>query len=185
MQSWDETYDFVIVGSGGASMCAALLCKANGRRALIIEKQPKVGGSTGFSGGVWWIPDNPVMKRAGVADSYERAKRYFDAAVTYRGPASSEQRREMFLKVGPELVEFLERAGMQFKYADGWPDYYDTLPGGEPHILDPIKTWTDKAEFDKTARALVGMFQKNFAKFEKDVDADVRAAAPDLKLAAE
>jgi len=132
MQTWDETYDFVIVGSGGASMCAALLCKASGRRALIIEKQSKVGGSTGFSGGVWWIPDNPVMKRAGVDDSYERAKRYFDAAVTYRGPASSEQRREMFLKVGPKLVEFLEQAGMRFKYADGWPDYYDTLPGGEP-----------------------------------------------------
>ena len=32
---------------------------------------------------------------------------------------------------------------------------------------------------------LVGMFQKNFAKFEAHVDADVRAAAPDLKLAAE
>ena len=32
---------------------------------------------------------------------------------------------------------------------------------------------------------LVGMFQKNFAKFEAQVDADVRAAAPDLKLAAE
>jgi phosphoenolpyruvate carboxykinase (ATP) len=29
------------------------------------------------------------------------------------------------------------------------------------------------------------MFQKNFAKFESVVDADVRAAAPDLKLAAE
>src|SRR5258708_8671464 len=40
-----------------------------------------------------------------------------------------------------------------------------SLPGVEPHILDPIKTWADKAEFDKTARALVGMFQKNFAKF--------------------
>ena len=55
----------------------------------------------------------------------------------------------------------------------------------EPHILDPIKTWKDKAEFDKTARALVGMFQKNFAKFESQVDADVRAAAPEVKLAAE
>jgi hypothetical protein len=43
----------------------------------------------------------------------------------------------------------------------------------------------DKAEFDKTARALVGMFQKNFAKFEAQVDADVRAAAPEVKLAAE
>src|SRR6202021_218536 len=58
------------------------------------------------------------------------------------------------------------------------------LPG-EPHILDPIKTWADKVEFDKTARSLVGMFQKNFAKFEAQVDADVRAAAPEVKLAAE
>ena len=54
---WDDTYDFVIVGSGGGSMCAALACKTLGRRALIIEKQPRVGGSTGFSGGVWWIPE--------------------------------------------------------------------------------------------------------------------------------
>ena len=60
-----------------------------------------------------------------------------------------------------------------------------SLPGVEPHILDPIKTWKDKAEFDKTARALVAMFQKNFAKFEASVDADIRAAAPEVKLAAE
>ena len=60
-----------------------------------------------------------------------------------------------------------------------------SLPGVEPHVLDPVKTWADKAEFDKTARALVGMFAKNFAKFEKSVDADVRAAAPEIKLAAE
>ena len=60
-----------------------------------------------------------------------------------------------------------------------------SLPGVEPHILDPIKTWEDKAEFDTTARKLVGMFQKNFAKYEDHVDADVRAAAPEIKLAAE
>jgi phosphoenolpyruvate carboxykinase (ATP) len=29
------------------------------------------------------------------------------------------------------------------------------------------------------------MFQKNFSKYEAQVDADVRAAAPDVKLAAE
>ena len=58
-------------------------------------------------------------------------------------------------------------------------------PACRAAILDPIKTWADKAEFDKTARALVGMFQKNFAKFEAQVDADVRAAAPEVKLAAE
>jgi phosphoenolpyruvate carboxykinase (ATP) len=59
------------------------------------------------------------------------------------------------------------------------------LPGVPSEILNPVNTWKDKAEFDKTARSLVGMFQKNFAKFESVVDAEVRAAAPDLKLAAE
>jgi phosphoenolpyruvate carboxykinase (ATP) len=59
------------------------------------------------------------------------------------------------------------------------------LPGVPSEILNPVNTWKDKDEFDKTARALVGMFQKNFAKFESKVDADVRAAAPEVKLAAE
>jgi 3-oxosteroid 1-dehydrogenase len=132
MNTWNESFDFVIVGSGGASMCAALQAKRLGKRALIVEKLPKIGGSTGYSGGVWWIPNNPVMKRAGVEDSYERAKQYMDAVVTYRGPATSEVRREAFLRTGPRMVDFLEKNGMKFKYADGWPDYYDDRPGGEP-----------------------------------------------------
>ncbi|GAA3846718.1 phosphoenolpyruvate carboxykinase [[Pseudomonas] carboxydohydrogena] len=60
-----------------------------------------------------------------------------------------------------------------------------SLPGVPSGILDPVTTWADKAEFAKTAQALVGMFQKNFAKFEKLVDADVLAAAPEAKQAAE
>lgn len=130
--NWDHSYDLVVVGSGGGSMCAALAAKQLGKRALIVEKQPLVGGSTGYSGGVWWIPNNPVMKRHGVADSPERARQYFDAAVTYQGPGTTPARREAFLKNGPRMIEFLERQGMQFVYADGWSDYYDELPGGEP-----------------------------------------------------
>jgi phosphoenolpyruvate carboxykinase (ATP) len=60
-----------------------------------------------------------------------------------------------------------------------------SVPGIEPHLLYPIKTWKDKAAFDETARKLVGMFQKNFVKYESDVDADVRAAAPEVRIAAE
>jgi phosphoenolpyruvate carboxykinase (ATP) len=59
------------------------------------------------------------------------------------------------------------------------------VPGVPNDILDPVHTWADKAEFDRTARKLVEMFQKNFAKFESKVDAEVRAAAPDVRLAAE
>ena len=59
------------------------------------------------------------------------------------------------------------------------------LPGVEPGILNPRETWTDKAAYDAQARALVDMFTKNFAKFEIHVDADVKAAAPALRQAAE
>ena len=60
-----------------------------------------------------------------------------------------------------------------------------SVPGVEPHLLYPMKTWKDKAVFDETARKLVRMFQDNFVKYEKHVDADVRAAAPEVRLAAE
>jgi phosphoenolpyruvate carboxykinase (ATP) len=60
-----------------------------------------------------------------------------------------------------------------------------SVPGVEPHLLYPMKTWKDKAGFDTTARKLVSMFQNNFTKYEKHVDAEVRDAAPEVRLAAE
>ena len=59
------------------------------------------------------------------------------------------------------------------------------LAGVEPHLLYPFKTWRDKADFDQTARKLVRMFRDNFVRFEGQVDADVKAAAPEVRIAAE
>ena len=60
-----------------------------------------------------------------------------------------------------------------------------SVPGIEPHLLYPMKTWQNKKDFDETARSLVKMFQDNFTKFESKVDAEVLAAAPEVRLAAE
>ena len=59
------------------------------------------------------------------------------------------------------------------------------LAGVDPAILNPRETWADKAAYDAQARALVDMFNKNFEKFAVHVDADVKAAAPALRQAAE
>ena len=59
------------------------------------------------------------------------------------------------------------------------------LQGVEPSILNPRETWADKAAYDAQAKALVDMFNANFAKFASHVDADVMAAAPALRAAAE
>ncbi|HRD75097.1 MAG TPA: phosphoenolpyruvate carboxykinase [Hyphomicrobiaceae bacterium] len=59
------------------------------------------------------------------------------------------------------------------------------LAGVDAKILTPRDTWADKAAYDTQARGLVDMFNKNFSKFEAHVDADVKAAAPTLRQAAE
>ena len=104
MTTWDSTVDFVIVGSGGGGMVAALTAADAGATALVLEKQERVGGSTAMSGGIVWVPNNPVMRADGVADSYEDAMAHFEAVVGDVGPASSFERRHAFLTAGTEMV---------------------------------------------------------------------------------
>ena len=59
------------------------------------------------------------------------------------------------------------------------------LDGVDSAILNPRETWADPAAYDAQAKSLVKMFSDNFEKFESHVDADVKAAAPVLRQAAE
>lgn len=129
----DKEYDLVIVGSGGGSVPAALVAKQQGKSAVILEKENLFGGSTSLSGGVWWIPNNSLLKDAGIADSYEKTREYFDHVVTYEGPAVTPKRRDAFLKAAPRMLDYLRGFGLKVRRPrDDWPDYYDNLPGGEP-----------------------------------------------------
>ena len=61
----------------------------------------------------------------------------------------------------------------------------EAVDGVDTAILTPRETWADKAAYDAMAKKLVGMFVRNFAKFEAMVEPDVKAASPTLQLAAE
>jgi phosphoenolpyruvate carboxykinase (ATP) len=58
------------------------------------------------------------------------------------------------------------------------------VPGVEPHILTPHKTWKDKAEFTAMAKRLNALFAENFKRFEAHVDSEVKDAGPKLMIAA-
>ena len=51
------------------------------------------------------------------------------------------------------------------------------VPGIPDEVLDPRRSWADKAAYDRMARDLVGRFEANFAAFESGVGADVMAVA--------
>jgi phosphoenolpyruvate carboxykinase (ATP) len=59
----------------------------------------------------------------------------------------------------------------------------EQVPGVEPHILDPVKTWRKKGEFAEAAGRLVKMFRDNFKPFEAAADERVRAAGPSPRIA--
>ena len=127
---WDHTYDYVVVGSGAGGLLSGLIAADRGHRALVIEKEPAWGGSSAYSGGGMWMPNNPLMRRDGAGDSRERALTYMNAVISDVGPASSQQRREAYVDHAPRVVEYLEGKGMPFARAPRYPDYYPDAPGG-------------------------------------------------------
>ena len=48
-------------------------------------------------------------------------------------------------------------------------------------LLDPKKTWSDSAEYDKMAQKLAGLFHDNFKAFEDGASAEIRNAGPVAK----
>lgn len=134
--TFDEIADVVVVGCGAAGMVTALAAKENGLSAIITEATAMTGGNSAISGGVVWIPNNHVIKRAGQTDSYEEARTYLDQCVDLAGgdigKASSPERRHAFLTKGPEMVQWLEELGMKWVWGKGYADYYPERPGGKP-----------------------------------------------------
>jgi len=132
MSNFEETFDFVVVGSGGGSMCAALVMREAGKSVLILEKTSLVGGTTARSGGVMWIPNNPIMKRHGIEDSPEKAMAYLDNIVGDHAdaPAATRARRQAYVTEAPRMVDFLLGQGIRLTRVSSWPDYYDERPGG-------------------------------------------------------
>ena len=132
MSGFDETFDFVVAGSGGGSMCGGLLMRSVGKSVVILEKTEFVGGTTARSGGVMWIPNNPFMKRDGIDDSYEKAATYLESVAGDQddAPGATRERRAAYLTQAPRMIEFLVKQGIKLTRVGYWPDYYDDRPGG-------------------------------------------------------
>ena len=133
MAGFDETFDWVVVGSGAGSMSSALVMRKAGKSVVILEKTKLVGGTTAKSGGVMWIPNNRFIRAAEPDESAEKAIAYLDA-VCGDGPdtpGTSREKRRAYVNEAPKMLDFIIEQGIEMeRTAEYWPDYYDELPGG-------------------------------------------------------
>lgn len=121
-------YDVVVLGTGAAGLTAAVRAAADGAQVGLFERAETVGGTTAWSGGVAWLPNNRHELDAGFADS-------LDDVLTYLMSLShgliERPMIEAFARTAPEVVDWLaQHTPVKFETVAGLSDYHPEHPGG-------------------------------------------------------
>ncbi|WP_028115925.1 flavocytochrome c [Ferrimonas senticii] len=67
--TWDETVDLIIIGSGFAGQSAAINAKRAGiNKVVVLDKMQVIGGNSAINGGWFAVPRNPIQLAQGIND---------------------------------------------------------------------------------------------------------------------
>jgi 3-oxosteroid 1-dehydrogenase len=126
----DDRYDVVVLGTGAAGLTTAARAADGGARVGLFERADTVGGTSAWSGGMVWIPDNPHMSEVGRPDSREDVLTYLKSLSH---GLIDDTLAAAFVDTGPEMVNWLEaRTPVTFTAMAGFPDYHPEHPGARP-----------------------------------------------------
>lgn len=121
--------DVLVVGSGASGMAAAITAATAGLKVLIVEKEPRFGGSTARSGGWLWIPGTSLAKMQGIHETPDEGRAYLRHEA---GDSYNAERVDAFLEHGPRAVDFFtSNTEVQFDMPLVFPDYHAEAPGGK------------------------------------------------------
>ena len=128
---WDETYDVVVVGCGGAGMAAAIKAADQGAKVVILERLAFPGGNTQLAQGQMNAADPVRQPRQGIKDSWELHAKQTLAAGDFRGRPD---RVETLCKNAYGAVTWLESLGMKFR-----DDVFQMFGGLYPRAHQPVE----------------------------------------------
>lgn len=149
-------YDVVVLGTGAAGLTAAIRAADAGASVGLFEKADTVGGTSAWSGGMVWIPNNPHMAEFGLEDSTDEALTYLMSLS--QGLIDADLATAM-LDAGPEMVSWLEaNTALRFAIIEDFPDYHPEHPGAKAHggrsLETPLYPFAELGEW--AARVSVG-----------------------------
>jgi succinate dehydrogenase/fumarate reductase flavoprotein subunit len=121
--------DVLVAGSGCSGMSAAITAKHSGLDVLIVEKEPRFGGTTARSGGWLWIPGTSLARAWGINEGPDEARTYLRHEA---GNSFDAARVDAFLAAGPEAIDFFtSKTAVRFDMPLTFPDYDAEAPGGK------------------------------------------------------
>ncbi len=120
--------DVLVVGTGASGMSAAITAASQGLKVLVVEKEPRFGGTTARSGGWLWIPGTRLATEQGIHEVPGAARTYLQHEATTHFDAG---RVDAFIANGPKAIDFFtQKTCVQFDMPPVFPDYHAEAPGG-------------------------------------------------------
>ena len=152
-ETWDQEADVVVVGSGGAGLCAAIEAARAGAGVLVLEKGFYPGGNALLSGGHCILGATHVQAQLGIEDD---AEWWYEDQMAWGEHRAVPELMSVYTKLGDDLTLFMEELGLVWEprmresadarvprghwpaqspdYTGGWPAY-----GGISHTMVEVK----------------------------------------------
>ncbi len=122
--------DLLCIGGGLGGLAGALRAADAGLEVLVVEKSPLIGGVAAYSGGVVWVGDNHLQRRAGLDDSATETSDYLRWVARDAGPFDGDL-LETFIRRAPEAVEYFAALGVAFASTGLGDQYHPDAPGSK------------------------------------------------------
>lgn len=119
--TFDETYDVVVAGSGGAGLSAAVEAARGGKSVVIFEKSGVPGGTTNYSGGVMQASGTKLQEKFGIKD--DTAEKHAELWIRAAEGNGDEELIEDLAKHAADNLDWIADMGLE------WDDLY-----GHSHI---------------------------------------------------
>jgi len=161
--------DVIVVGAGLSGLVATAELAAAGRRVILVDQEPYLGGQAFWSFGGLFLVGSPEQRRMGIKDSYELALQDWLGSAGFDRPEDHWPRRwaEAYVSFAAgEQRSWLHARGIRFFPLVGWAERGGYGPGGHGNSVPRFHiTWGTGpavvAPFEEAVRsaALAGRVQ--------------------------